>query len=95
MLLDLTELSALLDPARHVRRCTESSLIFLEMVVMAVCGIVPVMVMLSGVYSSAGLSGYYCESSQRPKAECDERERVQQEVSTYEFLAWVLPVSLV
>ena len=95
MLLDLIELSALLDPARHVRRCTESSLVFLEVVVMAVCGIVPVMVMLSGVYSSAALSPYYCQISQRPKAECEEMERVLREVSTYESLAWILPVSLV
>ncbi len=95
MMLDLIELSALLDPARHVRRCTESSLVFLEVVVMAVCGIVPVMVMLSSIYSSAGLSRYYCDSPQRPKAECEERERMQQEVNNYEPLAWILPVSLV
>ncbi len=95
MLLDLTELSALLDPARHVRRCTESSLVFLEIVVMAVCGIVPIMVMLSSVNSSAGLSRWYCDPPQRPKTECEERDRMQLEVNTYEPLAWILPMSLV
>lgn len=90
MVIDLAEISGLADPAGHVRRCTESALVYLEMVTMAVCGTVPIMVLLA----FTGLQRHDCESY-HPKAECDERERLKREVGIFVALAWILPECLV
>jgi hypothetical protein len=91
MALDLSEISGLADPARHVRRCTESSLIYLEVLVMGMCGIIPWMVQLahSGVFFPPE-----CNYSP-PTPECDEQERINREVDPYVMLAWILPACLV
>ena len=90
LLVDLAEISGLSDPARDVRRCTESALVYLEILTMAVCGIVPIMVQLA----FAGLHRWDCEALHSRK-ECDEMERRQMEVQLYVALAWILPMSLV
>jgi hypothetical protein len=90
MLVDLAEISGLVDPARDVRRCTESSILYLELLTMAICGIVPVMVLMA----HTGLQRHDCEDW-HPKAECDAQEAARREVQLYVFLAWILPMCLV
>ncbi|KAH6621641.1 hypothetical protein B0J18DRAFT_231897 [Chaetomium sp. MPI-SDFR-AT-0129] len=46
-LLDLSETSALLDPRRHVRRLSEPTLLYLELLATALCGILPVMCLMA------------------------------------------------
>ncbi|KAK4141734.1 uncharacterized protein C8A04DRAFT_30723 [Dichotomopilus funicola] len=46
-LLDLSEVSALLDPRRHVRRLSEPTLLYLELLATALCGILPVMCLMA------------------------------------------------
>ncbi len=57
---------------------------------MAVCGIVPIMVLLA----FTGLQRHDCDAH-NPKEECDEMERRKKEVELYVALSWILPVSLV
>ncbi|KAK3897117.1 hypothetical protein C8A05DRAFT_39335 [Staphylotrichum tortipilum] len=90
LFVDLAEISGLSDPARHVRRCTENALVYLEILTMAVCGIVPIMVLLAFL----GLQRHDCEVY-HPKEECDEMESRRREVRLYVDLSWILPVSLV
>jgi hypothetical protein len=90
MMLDLAEISGLADPAGHVRRCTESALVYLELITMAICGIVPIMVVLA----YTGLQRHDC-ASHHSIAECEERERRKREASIYVALAWILPECLV
>ncbi|KAK4035305.1 hypothetical protein C8A01DRAFT_17990 [Parachaetomium inaequale] len=90
MLVDLAEISGLVDPARDVRRLTESTILYLELLTIAICGIVPVMVLMA----YTGLQRHDCEDW-HPKTECDAAEAVRREVQLYVFLAWILPMGLV
>lgn len=90
MLVDLAEISGLADAGRQVRRCKVSALVYLEIVTMAICGTVPIMVVLA--YTSS--QRHDCEDH-HPKAECEETERRKREVSLYVALAWILPECLV
>ncbi|KAH6622567.1 hypothetical protein F5144DRAFT_580830, partial [Chaetomium tenue] len=66
MMVDLAEISGLVDPARDVPRVKETTIVYLEMMVVAICGIVPIVVLMA--YS--GLQRHDCEEL-RPKVECD------------------------
>ncbi|KAL2196966.1 hypothetical protein P885DRAFT_77448 [Corynascus similis CBS 632.67] len=90
MLIDLSEIAGLVDPARDVRRFTETSIVYLELLIMAVCGIVPIMVLMAFL----GLQRRDCENW-RPKDECEAEERARRDVQVYVLLAWVLPLCLV
>lgn len=90
MMVDLAEISGLVDPARDVPRFTETTIVYLEMMVVAICGIVPVMVLMA----YTGLQRHDCEEL-RPKVECDAEEQAREDVQTYVFLAWILPLCLV
>jgi hypothetical protein len=90
MMVDLAEISGLVDPARDVPRFTETTIVYLEMMVVAICGIVPVMVLMA----YTGLQRHDCEEL-RPKVECDAEEQAREDVATYVFLAWILPLCLV
>jgi hypothetical protein len=90
MMVDLAEISGLVDPARDVPRFTETTIVYLEMMVVAICGIVPVMVLMA----YTGLQRHDCEEL-RPKVQCDAEEQAREDVATYVFLAWILPLCLV
>jgi hypothetical protein len=89
MMVDLAEISGLADPARHVRRCTESGLVYLEVLTIAICAILPIMVPLA----VEGLGRPHCTYGQ-PQAECETETRLSREVDLYVFLSWILPVTL-
>ncbi|KAK4150794.1 hypothetical protein C8A00DRAFT_36582 [Chaetomidium leptoderma] len=89
MLVDLAEISALTDPARVVRRCSEHAMVYLEMLTVAICGVLPVMVVLA--YQSLQHPG--C-GPHRPENECEDERRRRGEVQVYVTLAWILPEAL-
>ncbi|KAL2173459.1 uncharacterized protein P884DRAFT_303427 [Thermothelomyces heterothallicus CBS 202.75] len=89
MLVDLSEIAGLVDPARDVRRFSESAIIYLELLIIAVCGIVPIMVLMAFM----GLQRRDCENW-RPKQECDAEQTARDEVQIYVLLSWVLPLCL-
>ncbi|KAL2169390.1 hypothetical protein VTG60DRAFT_6096 [Thermothelomyces hinnuleus] len=89
MLVDLSEIAGLVDPARDVRRFSESAIIYLELMIIAVCGIVPIMILMAFM----GLQRRDCENW-RPKDECDAEQRARDEVQIYVLLSWVLPLCL-
>jgi hypothetical protein len=90
MMVDLAEISGLADPARHVRRCTESGLVYLEVLTIAICAILPIMVILA----VESLGRPLCPHSQSQEA-CDSAEKnLRREVDLYVFLSWILPVTL-
>ncbi len=91
MALDLAEISGLADPARHVNRCTESSLIYLEVLIMGMCGVIPWIVQVS----QNGPLYHECDYDLSDTPDCQERERIIREIYLYLELTWILPVCLV
>lgn len=89
MLVDLSEIAGLIDPARDVRRFSESAIVYLELLLIAICGIVPVMVLMAFLTTQQS----DCESW-RPKSECDAEKRARDEVQVYVTLSWVLSLCL-
>lgn len=85
-MVDAPEIAGLLDSTRRTRRCTEGYMAFLSCVTMLICIILPLAVQMAVLGFSHDCGGG------RPVEVCREEERLRNEDSNVEFLAWALPV---
>lgn len=91
MIVDVSEIAALVDITRRVRRCTEGYSAFLSIVTMLVCGIVPISVVLA----VDGYESHYCGGKLgKEMEECEREESRWMDADKYTFIAWILPITV-
>lgn len=86
-MLDTVEIFGLTDNTRHLRRCTEGSLVCLDVLTMLLNAILPVVNLLA-------VTGLTWECGDIPQDQCEEEEQFRSEALSAAFVSWVLPVAV-